>query len=90
MSQGRLSRSRRGQLISKRFFSSVENCSVTALVHRQAVRAAPEQFFRFTGQLAQPNKDFVFSKRTAFFNGLKNKVGHIMARASAFRVILNL
>ena len=42
-----------------------------------------EEFFRLTGQLAQPNQDYVFSKRAAFFNGLKNKVGHIMARASA-------
>jgi len=41
-----------------------------------------EEFFRLTRQLAQPNQDFVFSQRAAFFNGLKNKVGH-MARASA-------
>lgn len=39
------------------------------------------------GQLAQPNQD---SKRAAFFNNLKNKVGHIMAQASALRVNLNL
>ena len=49
-----------------------------------------EDFFRLTGQLAQPNQDYVFSKRAAFFNSLKNKVGHIMARASALRVNLNL
>ena len=49
-----------------------------------------EEFFRLTGQLAQPNQDYVFSKRAAFFNGLKKKVGHIMARASALRVNLNL
>ena len=49
-----------------------------------------EEFFRLTGELAQPNQDYVFSKRAAFFNGLKNKVGHIMARASALRVNLNL
>ena len=49
-----------------------------------------EEFFRLTGQLAQPNQDYVFSKRAAFFNGLKNKVGHIMTRASALRVNLNL
>ena len=49
-----------------------------------------EEFFRLTGQLAQPNQDYVFSKRAAFFNGLKNKAGHIMARASALRVNLNL
>ena len=49
-----------------------------------------EEFFRLTGQLAQPNQDYVFSKRAAFFNSLKNKVGHIMARASALRVNLNL
>ena len=36
-----------------------------------------EEFFRLTGQLAQPNQDYVFSKRAAFFNSLKNKVGHI-------------
>ena len=41
-----------------------------------------EEFFRLTGQLAQPNQDFVFSKRAAFFNGLKNKVGHIMVRCT--------
>jgi len=49
-----------------------------------------EEFFRLTGQLAQPNQDCVFSKRTAFFNGLKSKVGHIMAKATALRVNLNL
>ena len=49
-----------------------------------------EEFFRLTGQLAQPNQDYVFSKRAAFFNSLKNKVGHVMARASALRVNLNL
>ena len=27
-----------------------------------------EGLFRLTGQLAQPNKDFLFSKRAAFFN----------------------
>ena len=27
-----------------------------------------EDFFRLTGQLAQPNQDYVFSKRAAFFN----------------------
>ena len=32
-----------------------------------------EEFFRLTGQLAQPNQDYVFSKRAAFFNSLKNK-----------------
>ena len=49
-----------------------------------------EEFFRLMGQLAQPNQDYVFSKRAAFFNSLKNKVGHIMAGASALRVNLNL
>ena len=49
-----------------------------------------EEFFRLTGQLAQPNQDYVFSKRAAFFNGLKSKVGHIMAKATALRVNLNL
>ena len=49
-----------------------------------------EEFFRLTGQLAQPNQDYVFSKSAAFFNSLKNKVGHVMARASALRVNLNL
>ena len=29
-----------------------------------------EEFFRLTGQLAQPNQDYVFSKRAAFFNSL--------------------
>jgi len=49
-----------------------------------------EEFFRLTGQLAQPNQDYVFSKRAAFFNGLKSKVGHIMAKTTALRVNLNL
>jgi len=49
-----------------------------------------EEFFRFTGQLAQPNQDTVFSKRAAFFNGLKSKVRRIMAKATALRVNLNL
>ena len=40
-------------------------------------------FFRVTGQLAHPSQDYVFSKRAAFFNGLKNKVGHIVAKSSA-------
>ena len=54
-------------------------------------RRKSEDFFKLTGQLAQPNQDFVFSKRAAFFNGLKNEVGHtIMAKASALRVDLNL
>jgi len=43
-----------------------------------------------TGQLAQPNQDLVFSKRAAFFNGLKSKVGYIMAMATALRANLNL
>ena len=49
-----------------------------------------EEFFRLSGQLAQPSQDYVFFKRAASFNGLKNKVGHIMARASALRINLNL
>jgi len=47
-----------------------------------------EEFFHLTGQLAQPNQGYVFSKRAAFFNGLKSKVGHIMAKATALRVNL--
>ena len=43
-----------------------------------------------TGQLALPNQDAVFCKRAAFFNSLKSKVGHIMAKASALRVNMNL
>ena len=42
-----------------------------------------EEFFKLTGQLAQPNQDSVFSKRPAFFDSLKKKVGHIMAKACA-------
>ena len=42
------------------------------------------------GQLVQPNQDSVFSKRAAFFNSLKNKIGHIMVKATALRVNLNL
>ena len=49
-----------------------------------------EEFSRLTGQLAQPNPDTVHSKRAAFFNSLKSKVGHIVAKASAMRVNLNL
>ena len=49
-----------------------------------------EELFKLTGQLAQPNQDAVFSKRAAFFNSLKGKVGHIMAKASALRVNMNL
>jgi hypothetical protein len=49
-----------------------------------------EELFCHTGQLAQPNQDYVFSKRAAFFNGLKCKVGHIMAKAAALEVNLNL
>ena len=48
-----------------------------------------EECFRLTSQLAQPHQDYVFSKRAAFFNGLKNKVGHIIG-AAALRVNLNL
>ena len=48
------------------------------------------RYFKLTGQLAQPNQDAVFSKRAAFFNSLKSKVGHIMAKASALRVNMNL
>ena len=32
-----------------------------------------EEFFELTGQLAQPYQHSVFSKRTAFFNGLKKQ-----------------
>ena len=60
-------------------------CLLFYHAHRES-----EEFFILTGQLAQPNLDYVFSKRAAFFNGLKNKVGHIMARASALRADLNL
>ena len=49
-----------------------------------------EEFFKLTGQLAQPNQDSVFSKRPAFFNSLKNKVRHVIAKASALKVNLNL
>ena len=49
-----------------------------------------EEFFKLTGQLAQPNQDSVFSKHASFFNGLKNKLEHIMAKASALRIHLNL
>ena len=49
-----------------------------------------EELLKLTGQLAQPNQDAVFSKRAAFFNSLKSKVGHIMAKASALRVNMNL
>ena len=49
-----------------------------------------EEFFRLTGQLAQPNPDSVYSKRAAFFNSLKSKVRHIVAKALAMRVNLNL
>ena len=45
-----------------------------------------EKLFKLTGQLAQPNQDVVFHKRAAFFNSLKSKVGHIMAKAAALRV----
>jgi hypothetical protein len=66
--------------------------------HRRGVRPTvfyqahreSEEFFRLTGQLAQPNQDYVTSKRAAFFNGLKDKVGHIMAKAMALRLNLNL
>ena len=46
-----------------------------------------EEFFKLTGQLAQPNQDSVFSKCAAFFDSLKNKVGHIIAKASALKLI---
>ena len=52
-----------------------------------------EELLKLTGQLAQPNQDAVFSKRAAFFNRLKSiksMVGHIMAKASALRVNMNL
>ena len=49
-----------------------------------------KEIFKLTGQLAETNQDSVFSKRVAFFNSLKSKVGHIMAKASALRVTMNL
>ena len=49
-----------------------------------------QELFKLTGQLAQPNQEAVFSKRAAFFKTLKSKVGHIMAKASALRVNMNL
>ena len=53
------------------------------------VRARSE-LFKIPGQLAQPSQDAVFSKHAAFLNSLKSKVGHIMAKASALRVNMNL
>ena len=53
-------------------------------------RESEEEVFQLPGQLAQPNQDSVFSTRAAFFNGHENKVGHIMAKASALGVNLNL
>ena len=55
-----------------------------------AAAAALEELSSLTGQLAQPNPDAVHSKRAAFFNSLKSKIGHIVAKASAMRVNLNL
>ena len=49
-----------------------------------------EEFFRLAGQLAQPNQDSVFSTRAAFFDSLKNKVGHILAMATALGANLDL
>ena len=49
-----------------------------------------EEFFKLAGRLAQPNQNYFFSKRAAFYNGLKNRVGDIIAKASALRLNLNL
>ena len=50
-----------------------------------------EELFKLTRQQAQPNQsDVVFSKRAAFFNSLKSKVGHLMAKAFALRVNMSL
>jgi hypothetical protein len=42
-----------------------------------------EEFLRPMGQLAQPNQDLAFSKRAAFFAGIKSKAGHIMSQLLA-------
>jgi len=41
-----------------------------------------KNFFRLSGQLAQPNHDHAFFKRAAVFCGIKSKVGHTMAKAA--------
>ena len=61
--------------------------SSTGRIHAEFLRllcwhahCESRELFKLTGQLAQPNQDSVFSKRSAFFNSLKSKVRHIMVR----------
>ena len=46
-----------------------------------------EEFFKLTGQLAQPNQDSVFSKRAAFVNSLKKRSDTSWQRPAHFRLI---
>jgi len=50
---------------------NLDNLEFLRLLFYHADRES-EEFFRLTGRLAQPNQDYVFSKRAAFFNGLKS------------------
>jgi len=54
-----------------------------AILPRSSPGRDSDEFFRPTGQLAQPNQDCVFSKLAAFFNSHKSRVGHIIAKTTA-------
>jgi hypothetical protein len=60
------------------------------LIQKVSTKTTHNKKTKFAHREAQPNQEYVFSKRVPFFNSLKSKVGHIMAKAMALRVNLNL
>ena len=57
----------------------------------QAHRATTKYFEAHGRQLAQTNNlDTFHFKRAAFYNGIKSKVGLVLAKAAALRITLNL
>ena len=63
------------------------HCEFVRLLFLQAHRET-DHFLAASGvQLAQTNFHF---RRAAFFSPLKSKVGHILAKAAALRILLNI
>ena len=61
------------------------------LLFLQAHRETTKYFEAHGRQLAQTNNlDTFHFKRAAFYNGIKSKVGLVLAKAAALRITLNL
>jgi len=68
-----------------RMCGQAKRLQTAEVVESMAKRTALAVAWHRTGQLAQPNQDYVFSSCAALFNALKSKVGHIMAKARRFK-----